>query len=91
MTTTPIDEPHNAQTQGETPQARFGAELRRLREHAGLTVRRLGEELHRAHSGIVEYEGSRAPSLPRPAATPALSPTTCSPIAPRSQRRATPS
>lgn len=54
-----IDDPHNAQTQDDTPQARFGAELRRLREQAGLTVRRLAEELHRAHSGIVEYEGGR--------------------------------
>jgi len=42
-----------------TPEADFGAELRRLRERAGLTVRALANDLHRAHSGLVEYEGGR--------------------------------
>jgi transcriptional regulator with XRE-family HTH domain len=42
-----------------TPEEAFGVQLRRLREQAGLTVRALGHRLHRAHSGIVEYEGGR--------------------------------
>jgi transcriptional regulator with XRE-family HTH domain len=47
-----------------SPEQRFGAELRRLREQADLSVRRLAQELHRAHSGIVEYEtGRRLPSV----------------------------
>jgi transcriptional regulator with XRE-family HTH domain len=56
----PTDDPEHVQS----PEARFGAELRRLREHAGLTVRRLADELHRAHSGIVEWErGRRLPGV----------------------------
>jgi WD40 repeat protein/transcriptional regulator with XRE-family HTH domain len=48
----------------ETPEERFGAELRRLRVQRGLSVRRLAEQLHRAHSGIVEYErGRRLPGV----------------------------
>src|SRR3954447_13279348 len=47
-----------------TPEEGFGAELRRLREQAGLTARQLATELHRAHSGIVEYErGRRLPAV----------------------------
>lgn len=38
--------------------------MRRLRLRAGLSVRDLAKALHRAHSGIVEYEGGlRLPSL----------------------------
>jgi WD40 repeat protein/transcriptional regulator with XRE-family HTH domain len=52
------------QTDEDTPQARFGFELRRLRVRAGLSVRSLAAELHRAHSGIVDYErGTRLPSV----------------------------
>ena len=40
-----------------TPEAQFGAELRLLRQRAGLTVRQLADHLHRSHSSIVEYEG----------------------------------
>jgi len=58
-----IDNPHNAETPEDTPEARFGAELRRLRVRAGLSVRQLADELHRAHSGIVDYERGRR--LPR--------------------------
>ena len=54
-----MDDPHNAETAHETPEARFGAELRRLRERDGLSVRRLADELHRAHSSIVGYENGR--------------------------------
>jgi len=39
-----------------TPEARLGAELRRLRVRAGLTVRQLARELNRSHSSIVVYE-----------------------------------
>jgi WD40 repeat protein/transcriptional regulator with XRE-family HTH domain len=49
----------NPATADDTPEERFGAELRRLRLRAGLSVRRLARGLHRAHSGIVEYEGGR--------------------------------
>ena len=38
------------------PEAQFGAELRLLRQQAGLTVRELASRLHRSHSSIVEYE-----------------------------------
>jgi WD40 repeat protein/transcriptional regulator with XRE-family HTH domain len=50
---------HNAEPVDESPEARFGAELRRLRVQAGLSVRQLADELHRAHSSIVGYEGGR--------------------------------
>ena len=59
-----IDDPDDGETADGTPEARFGAELRRLRVRAGLSVRRLAEELHRAHSGIVDYErGRRLPGV----------------------------
>lgn len=51
-----MDDPHNADPTGGTPEARLGTELRRLRVHAGLSVRGLASKLHRSHSGIVEYE-----------------------------------
>ncbi len=55
-----MDDPHDGEAEAERS---FAAELRRLRLQAGLSVRRLAQELHRAHSGIVEYE--RAQRLPR--------------------------
>jgi WD40 repeat protein/transcriptional regulator with XRE-family HTH domain len=56
--------PDDAVMAQETPEARFGAQLRRLRVHAGLSVRALAEQLHRAHSGIVEFEsGRRLPAV----------------------------
>jgi transcriptional regulator with XRE-family HTH domain len=51
-----MDDPVEAEVVDETPQACFAAELRRLRLQAGLSVRALARGLHRAHSGIVEYE-----------------------------------
>jgi len=54
-----MDDPHNGGTVDDTPAARFGDVLRQLRVRAGLSVRGLAEELHRAHSGLVEYEGGR--------------------------------
>jgi WD40 repeat protein/transcriptional regulator with XRE-family HTH domain len=54
-----MDDPHDAEMADDRPHARFGAELRRLRLQAGLSVRRLAQELHRAHSGIVHYESGR--------------------------------
>jgi WD40 repeat protein/transcriptional regulator with XRE-family HTH domain len=45
-----MDSPH------ASPEARLGAELRRLRVRAGLSVRQLARELNRAHSSIVVYE-----------------------------------
>ncbi|MEA2244396.1 MAG: hypothetical protein QOD24_3952, partial [Solirubrobacteraceae bacterium] len=59
-----MGDPHNAATADDTPEARFGAELRRLRVRAGLSVRRLADELHRAHSTISEFEnGRRLPGI----------------------------
>lgn len=43
----------------DTPEARFGAELRRLRLSADLTLRKLGERLHRSHTAISGYETGR--------------------------------
>ena len=40
----------------DRPEAQFGAELRLLRQQAGLTVRELASRLHRSHSSIVEWE-----------------------------------
>jgi WD40 repeat protein/transcriptional regulator with XRE-family HTH domain len=57
-----MHDPHEADVVDDTPQASFAAELQRLRKQAGLSVRALAHELHRAHSGIVEYE--RAQRLP---------------------------
>jgi WD40 repeat protein/transcriptional regulator with XRE-family HTH domain len=54
-----MGDPHDVEMADDTPEARFGAELRRLRVQAGLSVRRLAQELHRAHSGIVHYESGR--------------------------------
>jgi transcriptional regulator with XRE-family HTH domain len=59
-----MNDPYIGETPDDTPEARFGAELRRLRVRAGLSGRRLAEELHRAHSSIVEYEvGRRLPGV----------------------------
>ena len=38
------------------PEVEFGAELRRLRQQAGLTTRDLAKRLHGSHSSIVEWE-----------------------------------
>jgi transcriptional regulator with XRE-family HTH domain len=54
-----MHDPHDGAVGDETPQERFGAELRRLRRQAGLSMRRLAQELHCAHSGIVDYESGR--------------------------------
>ena len=52
------------QVEQDTPEARFGAELRELRVRADLSVRQLAAALHRAHSGIVEFEsGRRLPAV----------------------------
>lgn len=59
-----MDDFHKGQVADETLQARLGAELRRLRERAGLSGRRLAKELHRSQSSIVDYErGRRLPSV----------------------------
>ena len=47
----------------DTPEARFGAELRRLRMTAGLSQRDLADALHRVASTISEFESGRR--LPR--------------------------
>lgn len=59
-----MGDPHNDELADETPEARFGAELRRLRLRANLSGRQLAKALHRAQSSIVEYElGRRLPSI----------------------------
>jgi DNA-binding XRE family transcriptional regulator len=57
-----MDDPHNPKMMQDTPEVRFGAVLRGLRVRAGLTLRELGAELHRAHSTISDLEkGVRLP------------------------------
>jgi transcriptional regulator with XRE-family HTH domain len=59
-----MEDPQSAGMADDTPEARFGVELRRLRIQAGLSVRRLAQELHRAHSTISDFEnGRRLPSV----------------------------
>jgi WD40 repeat protein/transcriptional regulator with XRE-family HTH domain len=59
-----MEEPHDPEMTQQTPEARFGAVLRGLRVRAGLTLRGLGEELHRAHSTISDFEkGVRLPAV----------------------------
>jgi transcriptional regulator with XRE-family HTH domain len=63
-TTKRLRVPHGAETAQDTPEARFGAVLRGLRVRAGLTLRELGAELHRAHSTISDFEkGLRLPAV----------------------------
>ena len=54
-----MDVPDEASRSDDTPESQFGAELRRLRVQAGLSIRGLAGALHRAHSGIVDYERGR--------------------------------
>jgi transcriptional regulator with XRE-family HTH domain len=59
-----MDDPHTPETAQQTPEARFGAVLRELREGAGLTLRALGEQLHRSYSTISDFEkGVRLPAV----------------------------
>ncbi|HEX8158733.1 MAG TPA: helix-turn-helix transcriptional regulator, partial [Solirubrobacteraceae bacterium] len=54
-----MEDRRDVEAAGSSPQECFAAELRRLRVEAGLSVRALAQELHRAHSGIVEYESAQ--------------------------------
>jgi WD40 repeat protein/transcriptional regulator with XRE-family HTH domain/energy-coupling factor transporter ATP-binding protein EcfA2 len=54
-----MDDLHDAETADDTPEARFGAVLRRVRVRAGLSVRRLARDLDRAHSTISDFENGR--------------------------------
>ena len=59
-----MDDLDNAEMADRTPEQRFGAVLRSLREAADLSVRALAAALHRGHPSIVEYEGGkRLPSV----------------------------
>ena len=58
-----MDEPHGDDAANDTPEARFGAELRRLRVRAGLSQRDLAAALYRVASTISEFESGRR--LPR--------------------------
>jgi WD40 repeat protein/transcriptional regulator with XRE-family HTH domain len=59
-----MNEPHNPEITQQTPEARFGAVLRGLRVRAGLTLRGLGEQLHRSYSTISDFEkGVRLPAV----------------------------
>ncbi|MDT7713321.1 MAG: hypothetical protein QOG46_2061, partial [Pseudonocardiales bacterium] len=59
-----MDDPHDTEVTHDTPQADFGAALCGLRVRAGLTLRVLGEQLHRSHSTISEFEkGVRLPAV----------------------------
>ena len=59
-----MDDGHSPATPDNAPEARFGAVLRQLRERAGLTLRDLGEQLHRSHSTISDFEhGRRLPGV----------------------------
>jgi len=54
-----MDDRHDVETGADSPEARFGAGLRRIRVQAGLSVRRLARELDRAHSTISDFENGR--------------------------------
>jgi len=54
-----MDDLHDAETADDTPEARFGAELRRVRVHAAISVRRLAKDLDRAHGTISDFENGR--------------------------------
>jgi transcriptional regulator with XRE-family HTH domain len=54
-----MDDRHDVETRGDSPEARFGAGLRRVRVQAGLSVRLLARELDRAHSTISDFENGR--------------------------------
>jgi transcriptional regulator with XRE-family HTH domain len=59
-----MDDPYTPETAQQTPEARFGAVLRELREGARLTLRALGAELHRSYSTISDFEkGVRLPAI----------------------------
>ena len=58
-----MDEPDCDDAANDTPEARFGAELRRLRVRAGLSQRDLAAALYRVASTISEFESGRR--LPR--------------------------
>jgi transcriptional regulator with XRE-family HTH domain len=56
--------PHSPEASDDTPEAQFGAELRRLRVQAGLSLRQLGKALHRGYSSISDLErGRRLPGV----------------------------
>ncbi len=58
-----MDDPDDAETPDDTPEALLGEELRRLREQGGLTLRKLGPKLHLAHNTISDFENChRLPS-----------------------------
>ncbi len=50
---------HDVETVRDSPEARFGAALRRVRVQAGVSVRRLAKDLDRAHSTISDFENGR--------------------------------
>jgi WD40 repeat protein/transcriptional regulator with XRE-family HTH domain len=54
-----MDDLHDVKTRGDTPEARFGARLRRVRVRAEVSVRRLAKDLGRAHSTISDFENGR--------------------------------
>ena len=54
-----MDAAHARPPLDDTPEMRFGAELRRVRLHAGLSVRQLAQALGRAHSTISDFENGR--------------------------------
>ena len=54
-----MDDLHDVDTAGNTPEARFGGELRRVRVQANVTLRRLAKDLGRAHSTISDFENGR--------------------------------
>jgi len=56
---------HDVETGGDSPAARFGAGLRRIRVPAGLSVRLLARELDLAHSSERDIRACRY-SLVRP-------------------------
>ncbi len=58
-----MDDSHGDAAANDTPEARFGAELRRLRVRAGLSQRDLAAALYRVASTISEFESGRR--LPR--------------------------
>jgi transcriptional regulator with XRE-family HTH domain len=59
-----MDDSYDDEIADVSPEARYGAELRRLRVGAGLSLRELADRLHRAHSTISEFEsGRRLPTV----------------------------